>query len=80
MHDRATVDDESIRQQVLSMTVTKSEFAEALGMRETDLFVERMFSCIARKHTDKICFQEFLNVVHRFSNGLQILSTTRQIM
>ena len=58
-----------ITEQVLTTTVTRAEFADALGMRETDLFVERMFACVARRHSDKICFQEFLQVVARFSNG-----------
>jgi Ca2+-binding EF-hand superfamily protein len=69
MHDSTKTYDAPISDQVLTTTVTRAEFADALGMRETDLFVERMFACVARRHTDKICFQEFLQVVARFSNG-----------
>ncbi len=54
---------------VMTTTLTRSEFADALGMREDDLFIRRMFACTARRHPDKITFSEFLHTVHKFSNG-----------
>ncbi|KAI1729776.1 heme peroxidase domain-containing protein [Ditylenchus destructor] len=58
-------------EQVLHMTLTKQEFADALGMRVQDLFVQRMFACMAQSNgnTDSVCFQEFLNVLKRFTQG-----------
>ena len=54
---------------VMTTTLTRSEFADALGMREDDLFIRRMFACTARRHPDKITFSEFLDTVHKFANG-----------
>jgi len=41
-------------QQVMAMTLTKAEFAEALGMRTSDLFVQRMFACMAANSNEEI--------------------------
>lgn len=50
------------------MTLTKAEFADALGMRVDDLFVQRMFSCMTRgEQRDSVCFQEFLEVLKKFT-------------
>lgn len=58
-------------EQVLHMTLTKEEFADALGMNVKDLFVKRMFSCMLQgdANADAVCFQEFLNVLKRFTQG-----------
>lgn len=57
-------------EQILHMTLTKSEFADALGMREKDLFVERMFACMSQaENSDSVCFQAFLNVLKKFTQG-----------
>lgn len=60
-------------EQVLHMTLTKTEFAEALGMRSEDLFVQRMFACMTRNGGDSVCFQEFLEILKRFTRGWQFL-------
>lgn len=53
------------------MTLTKEEFSDALGMNSNDLFVKRMFSCMSQgeNNSDSVCFQEFLNVLKRFTQG-----------
>ncbi|KAL7071523.1 hypothetical protein ACQ4LE_009299 [Meloidogyne hapla] len=63
-------------EQVMSMTLTKAEFAEALGMRTSDLFVQRMFACMAANSNGEIdgndtvvTFQEFLDVLRKFTQG-----------
>uniref|UniRef100_A0A915MH54 NAD(P)H oxidase (H2O2-forming) n=1 Tax=Meloidogyne javanica TaxID=6303 RepID=A0A915MH54_MELJA len=64
-------------QQVMAMTLTKAEFAEALGMRTSDLFVQRMFACMAANSNEEIdggndtvvTFQEFLDVLRKFTQG-----------
>jgi Ca2+-binding EF-hand superfamily protein len=56
------------------MTLSKSEFADALGMRQQDLFVQRMFACMSLgDQSDSVCFQEFLDVLKRFTKGLNFI-------
>ncbi|KAL3120520.1 hypothetical protein niasHT_009345 [Heterodera trifolii] len=57
--------------QVMNMTLTKAEFAEALGMRANDLFVQRMFACMAHdaQNDTTVTFQEFLEVLRKFTQG-----------
>ncbi|VDK67367.1 unnamed protein product [Gongylonema pulchrum] len=38
-------------------------------MLESDLFVERIFACMAKEDTNRVTFREFLNVVSRFARG-----------
>ena len=54
---------------VLSTFLSRADFADALGMDENDVFIQRMFSAVAKRHPDKICFQEFLEMVVLFSKG-----------
>ena len=58
-------------EQIMNMTLTKAEFAEALGMRAGDLFVQRMFACMARDEQNDtvVTFQEFLDVLRKFTQG-----------
>ncbi|KRX26639.1 Dual oxidase 1 [Trichinella nelsoni] len=72
------VNMDDVSQSVLQTMLTKAEFADALGMDENDLIIQRLFRCVARQHPDKICFRDFLDVVIKFANGtikekLQIL-------
>ncbi len=71
LHDRATLYSD-VPESVLSTTLTRAEFADALGMREDDIFVHRMFSCVAKTHPDKLSFCEFLHTVRKFSEGVSI--------
>ncbi|KHN77089.1 Dual oxidase 1 [Toxocara canis] len=69
LSDRSAHWNKAVSDEVLGTTVTKAELADALGMQETDLFVERMFACMAKQHSSQITFQEFLDVVSRFASG-----------
>ena len=58
-------------EEIMQMKLTKSEFADAMGMRENDLFVERMFACMAKSDSSVVCFQEFIEVLKRFTQAGQ---------
>uniref|UniRef100_A0A0N4WSV0 NAD(P)H oxidase (H2O2-forming) n=1 Tax=Haemonchus placei TaxID=6290 RepID=A0A0N4WSV0_HAEPC len=51
---------------ILNQTITRHEFAQAIGMRETDLFVQRMFAVTAKSDKEVITFAEFLEVLKKF--------------
>ncbi|VIO91716.1 Uncharacterized protein BM_BM4466 [Brugia malayi] len=68
--DISAVLHESVSQEVLGTAITKAEMADALGMRENDLFVERMFACMTKEDPNQhITFLKFLSVVTRFVRG-----------
>ncbi|GFS70288.1 dual oxidase [Nephila pilipes] len=54
---------------VMRTSLSKREFAEALGMRPESLFVKRMFNCVDKDKDGRISFQEFLDTVVLFSRG-----------
>lgn len=60
----------SVSEEVLGTLITKAEMAEALGMLENDLFVERIFACMAKENPNRVTFREFLNVVAKFARGI----------
>lgn len=62
--------------EVLGTAVTKAEMADALGMRENDLFVERIFACMAKENPNHVTFLKFLDVVVRFVRGTGISKST----
>ncbi|KAK6040087.1 EF hand, partial [Cooperia oncophora] len=47
----------------------RNEFAQAMGMKETDMFVQRMFAVTAQSNSDVITFAQFLEVLKKFSGG-----------
>lgn len=53
----------------MNTALTKAELAEALGMVETDLFVERMFACMARNGETHVTFAGFFRVLALFTQG-----------
>ncbi|CAJ0580698.1 unnamed protein product, partial [Mesorhabditis spiculigera] len=65
----ATLEFDSHEADMLATKLTRSEFADAIGMRENDLFVQRMFAVTAKKHQDTITFKEFLDVIRKFQAG-----------
>lgn len=54
---------------VMRTSLSKKEFAEALGMKPDSLFVTQMFNCVDKDHDGRISFQEFLDTVVLFSRG-----------
>lgn len=54
---------------VMRTSLSRQEFAEALGMRSDSLFVKQMFNCIDKDGNGRISFQEFLDTVVKFSRG-----------
>lgn len=54
---------------VMRTSLSKQEFAEALGMRSDSLFVKQMFNCVDKDGNGRISFQEFLDTVVSFSRG-----------
>ena len=52
---------------VMRTTLSKKEFAQALGMKENDLFVQKMFNIVDKDGDDRISFQEFLDTIVLFS-------------
>ncbi|KAF8357420.1 bli-3 [Pristionchus pacificus] len=76
LHDRdaqSTTSSESPiegHDDVLKTTLTRHEFADAIGMREDALFVKRMFGVVtAKTGGDVMSFEDFLTVIKQFSNG-----------
>ncbi|VDM57623.1 unnamed protein product [Angiostrongylus costaricensis] len=53
----------------LSLLCYRHEFAQAIGMRETDMFVQRMFAITSHSSSDMVTFAEFLEVLKKFSEG-----------
>ncbi len=54
---------------VMRTTLSKKEFAQALGMKEGDLFVQKMFNIVDKDKDERISFQEFLDTIVLFSKG-----------
>lgn len=54
---------------VMRTSLSRQEFAEALGMKSDSLFVKQMFNCVDKDGNGRISFQEFLNTVVMFSRG-----------
>jgi hypothetical protein len=52
---------------VMRTTLSKKEFASALGMNEKDVFVMKMFNIVDRDGDGRISFQEFLDTIVLFS-------------
>lgn len=67
LSDSTVTYDDKISEEVLHMELSEAEFAEALGMRKSDLFVRRMFACAA-KGGDSITFHSFLQILRRFAD------------
>ncbi len=49
--------------------LTREEFAAALGMRERDLFVHKMFKIVDKDGDGRISFQARENLIPTFSSN-----------
>ena len=54
---------------IVNCELTRYEFAEALGMKPTSLFVENMFNLVDKNNDGFLSFREFLDVIIVFSKG-----------
>jgi len=54
---------------VMRTTLSKKEFASALGMSENEMFVSKMFNIVDKDGDGRISFQEFLDTIVLFSKG-----------
>ncbi|CAG9862185.1 unnamed protein product [Phyllotreta striolata] len=54
---------------VMRTSLTKAEFASALGMKPDAVFVTKMFNIVDKDKDGRISFQEFLDTVVLFSRG-----------
>ncbi len=62
---------------VMRTTLSKKEFASALGMSDTDVFVLKMFNIVDRDGDGRISFQEFLDTIVLFSKVRLFLQRRR---
>ena len=54
---------------VMRTSLSKKEFAQALGMNEKEMFVSKMFNIVDKDGDGRISFQEFLDTIVLFSKG-----------
>ena len=54
---------------VMRTSLSMDEFASALGMRASDVFVKKMFAIVDKDNDNRISFQEFLDMIVLFSKG-----------
>ena len=54
---------------VMRTSLSRNEFANALGMKGDDVFVKMMFNIVDKDGDGRISFQEFLDTVVLFSKG-----------
>ena len=62
---------------VMRTTLSKKEFASALGMSEKDVFVLKMFNIVDRDGDGRISFQEFLDTIVLFSKVRRLFPGNR---
>uniref|UniRef100_A0AC35U9C9 NAD(P)H oxidase (H2O2-forming) n=1 Tax=Rhabditophanes sp. KR3021 TaxID=114890 RepID=A0AC35U9C9_9BILA len=63
--------DESLSHSTLGIKISKAEFADALGMKVDNHFVERLFACLTSQSEDAVNFDEFLQFLKKFTHGTQ---------
>jgi len=55
--------------EVMSINLTREEFASALGMKPNDIFVRKMFKIVDSEKNGRISFKNFLDTVVLFTKG-----------
>jgi hypothetical protein len=53
----------------MSISLSREEFASALGMKSNDMFVRKMFKVVDKERNGRISFRNFLDTVVLFSRG-----------
>jgi dual oxidase len=53
----------------MSVSLSREEFASALGMKPNDVFVRKMFKVVDKERNGRISFRNFLDTVVLFSQG-----------
>ena len=61
---------------VMEDSISQFELAQAMGMREEDLFVKRMFALCHKQEGDELSFTEFLDILKTFVQGMYGLHFT----
>ncbi len=61
--------DQNEAKDILAVQLTKTEFAEALGLRINSAFVDNIFSHTDREAKGYVSFREFLDTIIVFSTG-----------
>ncbi|KAL1137627.1 hypothetical protein AAG570_009323 [Ranatra chinensis] len=68
-HRRRSDDGGDAGDVVMRTSLSRAEFANALGMKSDDVFVRMMFNIVDKDGDGRISFQEFLDTVVLFSRG-----------
>uniref|UniRef100_A0A0K0DSC4 NAD(P)H oxidase (H2O2-forming) n=1 Tax=Strongyloides stercoralis TaxID=6248 RepID=A0A0K0DSC4_STRER len=61
--------NEDLSRDILGISISKSELADALGMREDNHFVDRLFAVMVKNGEDSVSFESFLELLKKFTNG-----------
>ncbi|CAI4224724.1 unnamed protein product [Auanema sp. JU1783] len=69
LRDSSLPSHDSTSDEILNETITKFELAHAMGMKENDLFIRRMFAVTSKSDGEEMSFAEFLEVLKKFADG-----------
>lgn len=56
-------------EEAMQLKLTKNDFAEALAMKPSCTFIQKMFNCIDKGGEGRISFQQFLDLIVHFAGG-----------
>ena len=62
--------DADTANQVSKIQLTRTEFADALGLKPTSLFVRNMFLMVDKDKNGFVGFQEFMDMFLVFARGM----------
>ena len=75
---RQSLDSASGSLNYVSCELTKSEFADSLGLQPDSMFVTNMFKMVDKSNNGYISFREFLDFFVIFSRG-ELLARTASV-